>query len=229
MHPTELKRAAARAALDELVEGAIVGVGSGSTVDLFIDEIAARSSRPAAVVCASERSAERARGHGIEVLDLNDVLSEGRSIPVYVDGADEIDTGLRMIKGGGGALTREKIVAAACGRFVCIVDGSKYVERLGRFPLPIDVIPMARELVASRVHALGGRPVLREDFVTDNGNRILDVTGLDLSDPAATESQIESWPGVVSAGLFAVDGADLAIIATPEGVVRRRSMSGARG
>lgn len=227
MDPTDLKRAAARAALDELVEGAIVGVGSGSTVDLFIDELSARDVRPTGVVCASERSARHARDRGLQVLDLNDVLAAGRDIPVYVDGADEIDDALRMIKGGGGALTREKIVAAASGRFVCIVDASKFVARLGRFPVPVEVIPMARELVVRRLRAIGGRPVLREGD-TDNGNRILDVSGLDLADAAAVESEIERWPGVVTAGLFAAHGADVAIIAARD-EVSRRTAPGARG
>jgi len=228
MNQNELKRAAARAALDELVDGAIVGVGSGSTVDMFIDELGARRTRVAGAVSSSERSSERLRANGIEVLDLNQVLAEGRGIPVYVDGADEIDGALRMIKGGGGALTREKIVAAASGRFVCIVDASKLVVRLGRFPLPVEVVPMARELVASRLRALGGRPALREGFVTDNGNQILDVAGLELDDPVAFESEVNQWPGVVTVGLFARSGADVVIIASPQGI-ERRAASGARG
>lgn len=228
MHPSELKRAAARTALDDLVVGAVLGVGSGSTVDFFVDELAALASPPPGLVCASERTAERARSHGLRVLELNDVLAAGGSIPVYVDGADEIDSQLRMIKGGGAALTREKIVAAASGRFVCIVDGSKCVERLGAFPLPVEVIPMARELVARRLRELGGTPRLRDAGLTDNGNEILDVSGLDLSEPERVEMQIEQWPGVVAAGLFAVHGADVAIIATPDGVERRKA-SGARG
>jgi ribose 5-phosphate isomerase A len=228
MNQNELKRAAARAALDELVDGAIVGVGSGSTVDMFIDELGARRERIAGAVSSSERSSERLRANGIEVLDLNQVLAEGRSIPVYVDGADEIDGALRMIKGGGGALTREKIVAAASGRFVCIVDASKLVARLGRFPLPVEVVPMARELVASRLRALGGRPALREGFVTDNGHQILDVAGLELDDPVAYETEVNQWPGVVTVGLFARSGADVVIIASPQGI-ERRAASGARG
>jgi ribose 5-phosphate isomerase A len=228
MDQNELKRAAARAALGELVDGAIVGVGSGSTVDMFIDELGARRARIAGAVSSSERSSERLRANGIEVLDLNQVLAEGRSIPVYVDGADEIDGALRMIKGGGGALTREKIVAAASGRFVCIVDASKLVVRLGRFPLPVEVVPMARELVASRLRALGGRPALREGFVTDNGNQILDVAGLELDDPVAYETEVNQWPGVVTVGLFARSGADVVIIASPQGI-ERRAASGAKG
>ena len=177
---------------------------------------------------SSERSSERLRANGIEVLDLNQVLAEGRGIPVYVDGADEIDGALRMIKGGGGALTREKIVAAASGRFVCIVDASKLVARLGRFPLPVEVVPMARELVASRLRARGGRPALREGFVTDNGNQILDVAGLELDDPVAYETEVNQWPGVVTVGLFARSGADVVIIASPQGI-ERRAASGAKG
>ena len=228
MNQNELKRAAARAALDELVDGAIVGVGSGTTVDMFIDELGARRARVAGAVSSSERSSERLRANGIEVLDLNQVLAEGRGIPVYVDGADEIDGALRMIKGGGGALTREKIVAAASGRFVCIVDASKLVARLGRFPLPVEVVPMARELVASRLRARGGRPALREGFVTDNGNQILDVAGLELDDPVAYETEVNQWPGVVTVGLFARSGADVVIIASPQGI-ERRAASGAKG
>ncbi len=225
MDQNALKRAAARAALDELVDGAIVGVGSGSTVDLFVDELAGQRARVAGAVSSSERSSRRLREAGIEVLDLNEVLAAGRSVPVYVDGADEIDGALRMIKGGGGALTREKIVAAACERFVCIVDASKCVERLGRFPLPVEVIPMARELVAARLRATGGRPTLREGFVTDNGNLILDVAGLDLVDPVAFEAEVDQWPGVVTVGLFARSGADVVIIASPQGIERRTARS----
>ena len=228
MDRNELKRAAARAALDELVDGAIAGVGSGSTVDLFIDELRARRARVAGAVAGSARSSERLRANGIEVLDLNRVLAEGHGIPVYVDGADEIDPALRMVKGGGGALTREKIVAAACARFVCIVDASKCVERLGRFPLPVEVIPMARELVASRLRGLGGQPALREGFVTDNGNQILDVSGLRFDDPVAFETEVNQWPGVVTVGLFARSGADVVIIASPAGI-ERRAAPGARG
>ncbi len=228
MQSAELKRAAARAALDDLVVGAVLGVGSGSTVDLFVDELAALASPPPALVCASERTAERARANGLRVLELNDVLAGGRPIPVYVDGADEIDPRLRMIKGGGAALTREKIVAAASGHFVCIVDVSKCVERLGAFPLPVEVVPMAREFVAQRLRALGGEPLLRDGGFTDNGNQILDVRGLDLSEPEQIEARIEQWPGVVAAGLFAVHGADTAIIAAPDGVERRKA-TGARG
>ncbi len=221
-----LKRAAAIAALDELEEGAIVGVGSGSTVNHFIDALAGRRGRVCGAVSSSQRSTERLRQHGIEVFDLNQLVSAGLPIPVYVDGADEIDPGLRMIKGGGGALTREKIVASACRRFVCIVDASKCVERLGRFPLPIEVIPMARELVARRLREVGATPSLRAGFVTDNGNQILDVSGLSIDDPVEMEIRLSQWPGVVTVGLFAAQPADVVLIARPEGIVRLTSRSG---
>lgn len=221
MNQDELKRAAARAALAEVVDGELVGVGSGSTVNFFIEELGAQRARIAGAVSSSERSSQLLRAQGIEVHDLNQVLAAGRRIPVYVDGADEIDAALRMIKGGGGALTREKIVADACERFVCIVDRSKCVARLGRFPLPVEVIPMARELVAARLHKLGGTPRERAGFVTDNGQLILDVEGLDIVDPLALELEINQWPGVVTVGLFARNGADVVIIASPEGIDRR--------
>lgn len=218
MDQNDLKRAVARAALGYLEPGAIVGVGSGSTVNFFIDELAAlRGSFPGAV-SSSEGSSARLRERGIEVLELNDVIAQGRPIPVYVDGADEINPALQMIKGGGGALTREKIVAAACGRFVCIVDRSKLVDTLGRYPLPVEVVPMALGLVAGRFRAIGGRPSPRPGFTTDNGNLILDVAGLSIPDPAALESEINQWPGVVTVGLFARDAADVALVASPQGI-----------
>ena len=220
MDQDQLKRAAARAAIAELVPGEIVGVGSGSTVNFFIEELGAIRDRVAGAVSSSEASSERLRAQGIEVLDLNEVVAAGRSVPVYVDGADEINHALQMIKGGGAALTREKIVFDACGRFVCIVDASKLVDTLGRFPLPVEVIPMARELVAARVRHLGGTPKLRPGVVTDNGNEILDVSGLSITDPAATEAEINQWPGVVTVGLFARRGADVALIARPSGIER---------
>jgi ribose 5-phosphate isomerase A len=218
MNQDDLKRAVAKAAVGHIAPGALVGVGSGSTVNFFIDALGACRDRVAGAVSSSERSSERLRANGIEVLDLNDVIAAGRPVPVYVDGADEINAALQMVKGGGGALTREKIVAAACSRFVCIVDASKLVERFGRFPLPVEVIPMARELVASRLRALGGVPKERAGFVTDNGNLILDVSGLSIEDPAALESEINQWPGVVTVGLFARKGADVALVASPDGV-----------
>jgi ribose 5-phosphate isomerase A len=196
-----------------------IGVGTGSTADLFIDELAAHRSSIAATVASSERSAARLRGHGIRVVDLNDVAT----IPVYVDGADEIDASLAMIKGGGGALTREKIVAAVAQTFVCIADASKQVAVLGRFPLPVEVIPMARNYIARELAGLGGQPRLREGFVTDNGNEILDVHGLRIADPCALERQINQWPGVVTVGLFAARGADILLLGSPDGVqVTRR-------
>jgi len=218
MNQDDLKRAVARAAIDHLEPGALVGVGSGSTVNFFIDALGACRDRFPGAVSSSEKSSERLRTNGIPVLDLNEVVASGRPIPVYVDGADELNAALQMVKGGGGALTREKIVAAACGRFVCIVDASKLVERFGRFPLPVEVIPMARELVAARLRALGGTPNLRAGFVTDNGNLILDVAGLSVADPAGLEAEINQWPGVVTVGLFARKGADVALVASADGV-----------
>jgi len=219
----ELKRAVARAALEYVLPclgtPAAIGVGTGSTADLFIDELAVHRDLIAATVASSERSAARLRGHGIRVVDLNEV----DSIPIYVDGADEIDASLAMIKGGGGALTREKIVAAVAQTFVCIADASKKVDVLGRFALPVEVIPMARRFVGRELARLGGEPRLRQDFVTDNGNQILDVHGLRITDPRGLERQINDWPGVVTVGLFAARGADILLLGSPDGVqVTRR-------
>lgn len=216
----ELKQQAADAAL-ELVEqvagpDVIIGVGTGSTADLFIDGLARFKGRIGGTVASSERSAARLAGHGLKVLDLNDVAS----MPLYVDGADEIDANLHMIKGGGGAQTREKIVASVAERFVCIVDESKLVQVLGKFPLPIEVIPMARESVARAMVALGGQPRLREGFVTDNGNIILDVAGLSITDAPGLEARINNLAGVVTVGLFAIAGADVALLATQSGIRR---------
>jgi ribose 5-phosphate isomerase A len=214
----DLKRAVAQAAVQHISPwfstSSVIGVGTGSTADLFIDALAAHRGAIAATVASSERSAARLRGHGLVVVDLNQV----QSMPVYVDGADEIDGGLSMIKGGGGALTREKIVAAVADRFICIADASKRVEVLGRFPLPVEVIPMARAYVARELGALGGTPRLREGFVTDNGNQILDVHGLSIRDPVGVEDLINRMAGVVTVGLFARRGADVLLLATPEGV-----------
>ena len=214
MTQDELKQAVARAAIDYVVPGAVIGVGTGSTANFFIDELAKIRDRIPGAVASSEATAKRLAGHGIRVLDLNDVSD----IPVYVDGADEIDAGLAMIKGGGGALTREKIVAAVARKFVCIADISKLVPTLGRFPLPVEVIPMARSHVARELARLGGEPLLRAGFTTDNGNVILDVKGLEITDPMALETRINAIVGVVTNGLFALRGADVALLAGPDGV-----------
>lgn len=218
MTQDELKKAVATAAVEFVVPGQVLGVGTGSTVDFFIDALAAARVPVSAAVSSSERSTRRLRDCGIRVVDLNEV----EEIAVYVDGADEIDAGFSMIKGGGGALTREKIVAAVARKFVCIADGSKLVERLGRFPLPVEVIPMASAYVARELTKLDGRPQLRAGFVTDNGNMILDVRGLVIDDPVALEARIERIVGVVSCGLFAARGADVLLLGTPEGVRQTR-------
>ena len=213
MSADEFKRMAAAAAL-EYVDGGIIGVGTGSTANHFIDLLATIKGRIEATVASSEATAERLQGHGIEVMDLN---SAGR-LSLYVDGADESTRHLHLIKGGGGALTREKIVAAASDKFVCIADDSKLVDRLGRFPLPVEVIPMARSYVAREIVKLGGEPVLREGFVTDNGNVILDIHNLDILDPVELEQALNNVVGVVTNGLFAMRGADVLILAGADGV-----------
>jgi len=215
MTQDELKQQAALRALDYVINGAIVGVGTGSTANFFIDGLATMKDRIAGAVASSEVSARRLAGHGIRLLDMNDV----DDLPVYIDGADEIDSSLAMIKGGGGAQTREKIVAAVARKFVCICDATKKVAQLGRFPLPIEVIPMARAQVARELARLGGRPVLREGFTTDNGNLILDIHGLAISDPTSLEITIDGIVGVVTSGLFAKRGADVLLLATADGVV----------
>lgn len=209
-----LKVLVARAALGEVVPGSIVGVGTGSTVDRFIDALATIKDDIRGAVSSSERSSERLRGVGIEVFDCNDV----DAIPVYIDGADEIDARGFMIKGGGAALTREKIVADLAARFVCICDESKRVATLGRFPLPVEVIPMATGQVRRRLQGLGGRPVLRAGVLTDNGCALIDVHGLTIDDPAALEAEINQWPGVVCVGIFARNRADLCLLGTAQGV-----------
>ncbi|RTL39534.1 MAG: ribose-5-phosphate isomerase RpiA [Rhodocyclaceae bacterium] len=214
MTQDELKQQAALRALDYVIEGEVVGVGTGSTANFFIDGLAALKDRIAGAVPSSEASARRLAAHGIRLLDLNDVTS----LPVYIDGADEIDHSLAMIKGGGGAQTREKIVAAVADKFICICDASKRVAQLGRFPLPVEVIPMARAQVAREFTRLGGQPIVREGFVTDNGNLILDVHGLAISDPVALETAIDGIVGVVTSGLFAKRGADVLLLASTEGV-----------
>lgn len=218
MTQDQLKQAVAKAAADYIAAnvpaGSIIGVGTGSTANCFIDELAKIKDRVAATVASSEATKKRLEGHGIKVLDLNDVSS----MPVYVDGADEITSQLEMVKGGGGALTREKIVAAVADKFICVCDASKLVAVLGKFPLPVEVIPMAREYVAREIIKLGGQPKLREGFVTDNGNVILDVQGWQIADPAGIETTLNGIVGVVTNGLFARRGADLLLLATPEGV-----------
>jgi len=214
MTQDELKRAVAREALRHLSPDTVIGVGTGSTANFFIDELARLKDRIKGAVASSERSAERLRAHGIAVLDLNDV----EDIPVYVDGADEITERMHMVKGGGGALTREKIVAAVARKFVCIADESKLVPVLGKFPLPVETIPMARAYVARELAKLGGRPKPREGFTTDNGNIILDVSGLEIADPVALETAINNITGVVTNGLFARRGADVLLLGTTSGV-----------
>jgi len=214
MTQDELKRNVAEAALKYVVEDAVVGVGSGSTVNLFIDALASIKGRIEGAVAASEASAERLKKYGIRVFDLNSVSE----LPVYVDGADEITEHLHMIKGGGGALTREKIVAAVAKTFVCICDSSKLVPVLGKFPLPVEVIPMARSYVGREMVKRKAQPVLRENFKTDNGNLILDCHGLTILDPAALETELNGITGVVTNGLFARRGADVLLLGTPDGV-----------
>ncbi len=213
MNQDEMKRAVARAAIDYVPAG-IIGVGTGSTANYFIDELAHIKGRIDGAVASSVATAERLKKHGIRVLDLNEV----GELEVYVDGADEITRHMAMIKGGGGALTREKIVAACAKKFVCIVDQTKLVDVLGRFPLPVEVIPMARSYVARQLVKLGGSPVLRAGFTTDNGNVILDVHNLNILDPVALETEINQIVGVVANGLFARRGADVCLMGTPDGV-----------
>jgi ribose 5-phosphate isomerase A len=214
MTQDELKALVGRAALQYVVDDAIVGVGTGSTVNRFIDALAGERHRVAGAVSSSNASSERLKAHGIAVLDANDV----ERIPVYIDGADEIDHRGCMIKGGGGALTREKIVADLADRFVCIADESKLVATLGTFPLPIEVISMAAAQIARRLQALGGDARLREGVITDNGHRILDVRGLTIAEPAALEAEINQWPGVVTVGIFARHKASVCLLGTNEGV-----------
>ena len=214
MHPDDRKKRAAHAALDYLTDGLVVGVGTGSTVNHFIDALAGIRGRIAGAVSSSDASTARLKATGVEVLDLNDV----GSLELYVDGADEATSHRHLIKGGGGALTREKIIAGASRRFVCIVDDSKLVDVLGRFPLPIEVVPMARSFVARELAGMGGRPVWRDCFVTDNGNHILDVHGLTILDPPALETQLNQLPGVVTVGLFARRPADVLLIGHAGGV-----------
>ena len=215
MTPEDKKRAAAEAAVEYVKPDTIIGVGTGSTVNHFIDLLAAKmADRITAAVSSSEASSERLRSHGIRVVDLNEV----GKLDLYVDGADESNARLQLIKGGGGALMREKIVAAASREFICIADDSKLVTTLGDFPLPVEVIPMAREMVATELRALGGEPRLRTDFITDNGNQILDVHGLHIEDALDLEHRINQLTGVVCVGLFAQRPADQLILSGEDGI-----------
>ena len=214
MTQDELKQAVAKAAIAHVPEDCIVGVGTGSTANFFIDELARIKGRLEGAVASSEATAARLKAAGIRVFDLNSV----DELPVYVDGADEVTRHLHMIKGGGGALTREKIVAAVAGKFICIADEAKLKDVLGVFPLPVEVIPMARSYVARELVRLGGHPELRQGFTTDNGNIILDVRGLAIVNPVALEGEINQIVGVVANGLFARRGADMLLLGTRDGV-----------
>ncbi|WJF88917.1 ribose-5-phosphate isomerase RpiA [Paraburkholderia bonniea] len=225
MTQDELKQLVGQAAADyvnaNVAQGEVIGVGTGSTANCFIDALAATKQRYRGAVSSSLATTARLQAHGFNVLDLNEI----ETLPVYVDGADEIDYRGAMIKGGGGALTREKIVASVATVFVCIADISKRVEVLGQFPLPLEVVPMARTAIGRQVLALGGVPVVRvkpdgSPFLTDNGNEIIDVKGLRIYDPRALEAQINAWPGVVTVGLFAQRGANLCLLGSDTGVKR---------
>jgi ribose 5-phosphate isomerase A len=214
MTQDELKQAVAREAIRHVVDGAVIGVGSGSTANFFIDELGKIRDRVPGAVASSQKTAERLQRHGIRIVDLNDV----DELSLYVDGADEITRQMAMIKGGGGALTREKIVAAVALKFVCIADESKLVAALGGFPLPVEVMPMARRHVERELARLGGRPELRAGFTTDNGNVIIDVHGLSIADPEGMETAINNVAGVVTNGIFARRCADLLLLGTAAGV-----------
>jgi ribose 5-phosphate isomerase A len=218
MTQDELKQAVARAAIDYVVDGQIVGVGTGSTANFFIDELGKIKHRIKGAVASSEVTAARLKSHGITVFDLNDV----EAMPVYIDGADEITPQGAMIKGGGAALTREKIVASVAEQFICIADGSKLVDELGNFPLPVEVIPMAQAVVSRKLAALGGEPRLRlkdgKPLITDNGNVIIDLVGMKIQDPLALEATINNIVGVVTVGLFARQGANVCLLGTADGV-----------
>lgn len=216
MTQDELKALVGQAALEHVVHGEIVGVGTGSTVDKFIDSLATIKDRIAGAVSSSIRSTERLRAHGIRVFEAGEV----ERLPVYIDGADEIDHRGFMIKGGGAALTREKIVADLADRFVCIADESKRVEVLGRFPLPVEVVQMAVPQVMRRFAALGGQATVREGLITDNGHPIVDVRGLRITDPLALETEVNQWPGVVTVGVFARQRASVCLLGTAQGVRR---------
>lgn len=214
MTQDEQKRAVAQAAIQYVPAGCVVGVGTGSTANYFIDELAKIKHKIEGAVASSEATTQRLNGHGIEVIDLNSI----DVLPIYVDGTDEITEHLAMIKGGGGALTREKIVAAVAKKFICIADQSKLVKVLGKFPLPIEVIPMARSYVAREITRLGGQPVLRQGFTTDNGNIILDVHGLQILNPVELETTLNHITGIVTNGLFAKRGADVLLLGINDGI-----------
>ena len=218
MTQDELKQAVARAALNYVVDGAIIGVGTGSTANFFIDELGKIKQRIKGAVASSEATAARLKSHGIAVFDLNEITH----MPVYIDGADEIDASGAMIKGGGGALTREKIVASVAEKFICIADGSKLVEVMGTFPLPVEVIPMAQAVVSRALKAMGATPILRlkegVPYLTDNGCFIIDAAGLRITQPAILEQQINDLPGVVTNGLFARKGANVCLLGMTDGV-----------
>ena len=211
------KKLAAQAAIEYVPAGSVVGVGTGSTVNYFIDELAKIKNRIEGAVSSSEASTQRLRDHGIEVFDLNSV----NDLPVYIDGADESNENLQLIKGGGGALTREKIIAQMAKKFVCIADETKLVDVLGEFPLPVEVIPMARSMIARELVKRGGQPVYRDGFVTDNGNQILDVHNLRIMEPARLETELNDLPGVVTVGIFALRPADVLILGTADGDIRK--------
>lgn len=214
MTQDEMKQAVARAALEHVVPDTIIGIGTGSTANFFIDALAEMKDKINGTVASSEASADRLRGHGIQVLDLNSV----DEMSVYIDGADETNHHAHLIKGGGGALTREKIVAAVAKKFVCIVDETKVVDVMGAFPLPVEVIPMARSYVARELVKLGGEPVYREGFVTDNGNVILDVHNMQITGPVELEQKLNNITGVVTNGLFALRPADVVLVGSESGV-----------
>jgi ribose 5-phosphate isomerase A len=214
MTQDEMKQAVAKAAIAQVPDDCVVGVGTGSTANLFIAELGKIRNRIQGAVASSEATAKRLKDLGIEVLDLNGV----NELPVYIDGADEVTRHLAMVKGGGGALTREKIVAAVARKFVCIADGTKLVDVLGKFPLPVEVIPLARSYVARELRKLGGHPEWRQNFVTDNGNVILDVRGLSIVNPVELEGALNQITGVVTNGLFARRGADVLLLGTERGV-----------
>ena len=221
MTQNEMKRQVAKAALAYVRAGTFIGVGTGSTANIFIDALAAMKDNIRGTVASSEATAARLIGYGIPVLDLNETLRRTDALSVYIDGADEFDADRNLTKGGGGALTREKITAAASKKFVCIVDETKKVECLGAFPLPIEVVPMACELVTGVVAGLGGTVVAREGFTTDNGNIIIDIHGLTITDPLGLEDELNSIPGVVTNGIFAHQRADIVLVGSPGGVETR--------